>query len=324
MKKKRWWLKSKTEDSNHANMKFSFLSISFLYFFLSINPIASAQDIPTDEPSLLKGKQLFLHNCYLCHEIEKEIIGPALVNIPQKRSLNWLISFIRNSQGMITGNDSTAAFLYEQYNHNVMPSFYRFSDEDILAILGYINKQSLIRSKENIYNGNEPGIILQGRQLFNDNCSHCHAVGHQIIGPGLASIPKTRTKPWLNDFIKNSQKVIRSGEPHANFLFKKFNNTKMPPFDFLSNRNIEAILLYIKNESEAPVFMGGTNGKQILSEDKTKITDFKLPKTSNVPHETPVFSKIALVFAGILLTTFHVLVGIKAYKNLNRRQQQET
>jgi mono/diheme cytochrome c family protein len=303
----------------YADIKFLFLPTSFLFILIFINSTASGQNIPTDKVSLAKGEQLFLHNCFPCHETGKEVIGPALVNIPEKRPVNWLLRFIKNSQQLIIENDSIAAFLYEQYNHNTMPAFYKFSDEDILAILGYINKKSLTEFKEDIQHKDEPGIILQGKQLFSDNCSHCHAIGHQIIGPGLASIPKTRTKAWLMDFIKNSQGVIKSGEPHANFLYEKFNNTKMPSFSFLPDENIEAILLYIQNESESPNYIAGVNGQHILSEDKSKVTDFKILKPSSPAEEPKSLSKAAMILVTMLIIVMKAVVGVRVFKNLNKR-----
>jgi mono/diheme cytochrome c family protein len=302
----------------NANIKFLFL----LFLALGIiNFHIYAQNIPADSMSIVHGEKLFLHNCFLCHEIGREAIGPALVNIPDKRSSDWLFRFIRNSQQMIVDNDSTAAFLYQQYNHNVMPSFYKFSDEDILDILAYIKKHSVTEFKEDWNIKEAPEVIIKGKQLFRNQCSQCHGIGHQIIGPGLSSIPKTRTNAWLIDFIKNSQKVIQSGEPHANLLYKNFKNTKMPSFDYLSNEQINAILLYIKTESEAPVYIGGVNGRNVLSENRSRIQDN--PEPENRSHRALFISKVAITLAGILIVIIKVMVGIRVFKRLYKRQQEE-
>jgi len=68
----------------------------------------------------------------------------------------------------------------------------------------------------------------------------------------LASISKKKARSWLIPFIKNSQSVIRSGDPYATLLFEKFNNQVMPAFEHLSSREMEAILYYIEIESVEP------------------------------------------------------------------------
>jgi mono/diheme cytochrome c family protein len=292
---------------------------------------AIAQTIPSDGASFAKGKNLFIHNCIHCHGIGNEVLGPSLVNIPDKRPIEWLMSFIRNSQQMIADKDSIASFLYEQYNHNVMPSFHKFSDQDILDILSYINKQSFTAEEEQTSFGREEKALfaLEGKQLFNNNCRECHGIGHRGIGPGLASVPKTRTMPWLHSFIKNSQQVIKSGEPHANFLYRKYNNTEMPSFDFLSDDDIQSILIYIRNVSEAPSYVGGVNGRLKLSEDKFVMPDYN----SNAIHSTPellhsypsrpTLAKISLMIVSVLVVIAKIILGYKIFKKLYNRQKNE-
>jgi mono/diheme cytochrome c family protein len=296
------------------------INISCL-FLITISGIALAQDIPTDEASLIKGEQLYLNSCHLCHDISKEIIGPALVNITEKRPTDWLLNFINNSQQMIVSNDSVASFLYEKYNHNVMPSFYRLTQEDVLNILGFIKKQSLKGDKlERKYNPKEGKgfILLKGKQLFDNQCSQCHAIGHQVIGPGLSSVPKTRTMSWLLSFIKNSQKVITSGEPHANFVYKKYNKYKMPSFDFLSDEDIKTILVYIRHESEAPTNVGGINGRSAFKEDKTRIRDAHPYKAHVVIQSNlSITPKIMFWIVTVLIIIIKIVVGIRIFKKLS-------
>ncbi|HEY8936570.1 MAG TPA: c-type cytochrome, partial [Cyclobacteriaceae bacterium] len=68
------------------------------------------------------GKKLFRTYCSSCHGIHHENIGPLLASITKKRSRQWVIQFIKNSQFVITGKDEYAKALYSAYNH-VMPSF---------------------------------------------------------------------------------------------------------------------------------------------------------------------------------------------------------
>lgn len=95
-------------------------------------------------------------------------------------------------------------------------------------------------------------IYESGKKRFRKNCSSCHAVHQEIYGPMLASIPKKKERSWLIPFIKNSQAVIRSGDPYATQLFAKFNKQTMPSFEWLTDSEIDAILHYINIESVQP------------------------------------------------------------------------
>ena len=68
----------------------------------------------------------------------------------------------------------------------------------------------------------------------------------------LGSITHKKDKAWLVRFIKDSQKVIASGDPYANVLAAHYNNAVMPCFNQFSDEEIENILFYIQNESIHP------------------------------------------------------------------------
>lgn len=94
--------------------------------------------------------------------------------------------------------------------------------------------------------------ITQGRQLFNGNCKVCHAINEVVVGPALAGVHERRPTDWLHAFIRNSQRVIQSGDAYAVNLFNQYNKTQMPAFNF-SDEEINSILAYIKNETDNPV-----------------------------------------------------------------------
>ena len=83
------------------------------------------------------GKQLFNNNCKQCHAVDAIVVGPALANVSNRRSKEWLHSFIKNSSKVIQGGDPVAKELYEKFNKTQMPAF-NFSEEEIDAILAHI------------------------------------------------------------------------------------------------------------------------------------------------------------------------------------------
>lgn len=93
--------------------------------------------------------------------------------------------------------------------------------------------------------------ITQGKQLFQDQCTVCHSVHQQVVGPALANITDRRPIPWILAFVKNSQKVIQSGDDYAVNLYNEFNQTQMPNFDFFSDEEILSIMAYIQQETQA-------------------------------------------------------------------------
>jgi mono/diheme cytochrome c family protein len=85
----------------------------------------------------LTGKQLFNNNCKQCHAVDAVVVGPALGNVTNRRSTEWLHAFIKNSSKVIQGGDPVAKELFEKYNRTQMPSF-NFSEDEINAILSHI------------------------------------------------------------------------------------------------------------------------------------------------------------------------------------------
>lgn len=94
----------------------------------------------------------------------------------------------------------------------------------------------------------DPAQIAEGKTLFNNNCSSCHAVtGEVVVGPGLKGINERRPLTWLIPWIQNSTKVKESKDAYAVELSQKYNNAAMPSFAF-SDVQIKNILAYIKSE----------------------------------------------------------------------------
>ena len=94
----------------------------------------------------------------------------------------------------------------------------------------------------------DQNIVNSGESLFKGNCTVCHAINEVVIGRALRDVHERQSEEWIYAFIKNSQKVIKSGDEYAVDLYNQYNQTLMTSFDF-SDDELNAILTYIKSES---------------------------------------------------------------------------
>jgi len=93
-----------------------------------------------------------------------------------------------------------------------------------------------------------PGAWGSGEQTFM-MCAACHSIGGgPRIGPDLAGVTDRRSMAWITKFVRSSQTLIKSGDPEAVAVFKKFNNIPMPDQP-LSDVQIQEVMDYIKSKS---------------------------------------------------------------------------
>lgn len=88
-----------------------------------------------------------------------------------------------------------------------------------------------------------------GKDLFTQNCSSCHAVGKQVVGPDLMNVDQQRSEKWIINFVHSSQTVIKSGDTAAVNLYNEFGKTLMPDHPQLKDGDIKNIIAYIKDAS---------------------------------------------------------------------------
>ncbi|CCH53213.1 cytochrome c class I [Fibrisoma limi BUZ 3] len=88
-----------------------------------------------------KGKELFTNNCAQCHAVTEEVVvGPGLKGVKARTPGEaWLINWIRNSQAVVASGDPYAVQVYNKYNKIPMSNFPNLTDENIKAILAYVD-----------------------------------------------------------------------------------------------------------------------------------------------------------------------------------------
>jgi len=106
------------------------LSAIVLMVSLSLTSLVQAQD----------GKALFNQKCASCHAIDKNLVGPALKGVEDRwDDKAMLYDWVRNSAAVIKKGYPRAVAVYNEYNKVQMTAFPELKNEDIDAILGYIN-----------------------------------------------------------------------------------------------------------------------------------------------------------------------------------------
>jgi cytochrome c551/c552 len=103
----------------------------FIVFILSAT--ISFSSTPVEE-----GKNVFTSKCASCHNVNKDLTGPALAGFHERRSMDWIINFIKSSQTMIKAGDKDAIAVYEKFNKIPMPDHTDLSDDLIKSIVEYV------------------------------------------------------------------------------------------------------------------------------------------------------------------------------------------
>jgi len=178
-------------------------------FFTFLAFTGHSQEVRAQDP----GEQLFQTTCFACHTIGGgRLVGPDLAAVHERRSQEWLESFVKSSQSMIDDGDVEAVAIFEEFNRLPMPDAL-VSDEQVRQVLSYIEAQSSMAaasagaaaqvapaepapqepaSEEDIYTGQE---LFQGNiRLVNGGpaCNACHEVRNDaVIGGGILATELT-------------------------------------------------------------------------------------------------------------------------------------
>ena len=114
----------------------------------------------------------------------------------------------------------------------------------ILSLLFFANMNAFAR-KEAFSQPIDSLSIAKGQILFTQNCTSCHQIKTDGIGPKLSGITSTTSPAWVKKFIKNSQDVIASGDERGTLLFLKYKKAIMPSYSHLQETELDAIVDYL-------------------------------------------------------------------------------
>lgn len=93
-------------------------------------------------PPVEEGKTIFSTRCASCHNVNKVLTGPALAGVNERRSIDWIISFVHSSQTMVKKGDKDAVALFEKFNKIPMPDHPDLTADNIKSIVEYIKTEA--------------------------------------------------------------------------------------------------------------------------------------------------------------------------------------
>jgi cytochrome c2 len=153
------------------------------------------------------GEQSFQTICAPCHTIGGgRLVGPDLAGVNDRRSQQWLETFLKSPQAMIKSGDADAVALFDQYK--VLMPDPPLAAEQISEVLSYLRARSLAGSpvagatdtgaapaQSNAAVPASPEEIAKGQDLFQGHtrfanrgpaCNSCHEVKNDaVIGGGI-------------------------------------------------------------------------------------------------------------------------------------------
>ncbi|TRO64553.1 c-type cytochrome [Christiangramia sabulilitoris] len=101
---------------------------------------AAADDGGSDLGDVSAGKELFNSLCAACHKPYSNSIGPALHGVTERRDMEWIYSWIKNSAALIASGDAQANEIYNEWGQTAMPAFPQLSNNEIDNILAYVEQ----------------------------------------------------------------------------------------------------------------------------------------------------------------------------------------
>ncbi|WP_245574498.1 c-type cytochrome [Hugenholtzia roseola] len=157
--------------------------------------------------------------------------------------------------------------------------------------------------------------IAKGKELFEGNCKACHKVHERAVGPALAGISERRDEAWIIAFVKNSKKVIDSGDAYAVKLYNDYNKTVMPAHEFLSDDDVRNIVAYV-NSVPLPVADVVVSGGGTTPVETGGNSSFLLAAVI-------ALTVLLLVLAVVMIILISVLAGyLKKAKGLTEEDQE--
>jgi len=209
-----------------------------------------------------EGQDLFNTTCAACHTIGKgRLVGPDLLNVSDKHSQEWMVSFIKSSTAMINSGDAEAVAISQEYNKLLMPDN-SYSDAQINNILTYINNGGsgtegaanepivdILDSTTNVNIQNGLALFAGSKKLTNGGaaCTACHKVkDDRIFSSG--TLAKDLSESY--DLMKSAGVAAIIKSPPFPVMLSAYNAHN------ITEEEVIDLTAYLKSVSEERIYQG--------------------------------------------------------------------
>jgi cytochrome c2 len=239
-------MKSKIRSSQFGIALTALLLVSF-----SLELPVFSQSVATrkEETTTEAGKRLFNASCLHCHSVGDSggCLGPVLAGVSSRRTTQFLVSRISNSQDQINEFRRT-------YGHAELMPHMRVDPKDAKKIVAYL---SILKNPENGFSvkahktrpGSSAkskveanGVAENGKRLvYEKGCLMCHAIGGMggQFAPVFDGIARRRKAGYIAQKITNAELITgNSGSEYG------ARGLVMPP-NSLNDREIADITSYL-------------------------------------------------------------------------------
>lgn len=110
------------------------ISLAILVLFTAFSTMAA--------PPAEEGKTIFQARCAACHNVNKQVVGPALAGVDQRRPIDWIVKFVHSSQTVVKSGDEYAVALFNKFNKIQMPDHPDLTEDNIKSIVEYIKAEA--------------------------------------------------------------------------------------------------------------------------------------------------------------------------------------
>src|SRR5690606_41525145 len=80
--------------------------------------------------------------CNSCHAFGRKLTGPDLAGMSDRQSLDWIVKWIHNPQGMVDSGDQYAIDLVAQ-DPTMMAPYAHLTESDIADIMAYVDQETV-------------------------------------------------------------------------------------------------------------------------------------------------------------------------------------
>jgi mono/diheme cytochrome c family protein len=165
----------------------------------------------------------------------------------------------------------------------------------------------------------DPAAISEGKALFEGNCKACHRVKQKLVGPALAGVyDRAPSLDWIKAFVKNSSKVIASGDEYANKIYNENNKTQMTAFSSFKDEQIMAIMAYVKSEAEKADVGPGPDNK----DEKKNAENEGVPST----YLNVILIGMIIILVLLLVILMFLVSALRRFldqKNLSEEEKEQ-